>query len=127
MVVLTLFSHCFIETFQCSFHNSKVKFIILNSYEYFKIIESSPQLNLVKLFRIYSSSDSSVSCHPSSASVLSIVKSYHIISESRIQIIFPNIIGSNFCQLQTYLTSQCFVQIALLNHILQNAFFWKCV
>ena len=54
MVLLTLFYR---KVFN-------VLFIILNSYEYFKIIESSTRLNSVDSFKTYCSLDSSVSCHP---------------------------------------------------------------
>ena len=61
MVLLTLFSHCFIEQFQCYFHHSKLNFIIINTYEHFKIIELNTQLNKVESLRTYCCSDSSVS------------------------------------------------------------------
>ena len=60
MVFLTLFSQCFIEKFQCYFHHSKLKFIILNSYEYSELIDLNPQLNTVESSRTHFSSDSSV-------------------------------------------------------------------
>ena len=71
--IYTWFSwHCFL-------HSYKLKFIILNSYEYLKLVELSPQLNSVESFRAHFSSNSSISFHPSLKSSLSIVKSYHII------------------------------------------------
>ena len=39
--------------FQCSFHRSELKFVILNSYEHFRRIEPDPQLNPVKSFRTH--------------------------------------------------------------------------
>ena len=88
-------------------------FVILNSYTHFKRIESSTKLNPVESFITHCSSEYSVSFHPSLASVLSIIKYYHIISKSRIQFIFPNIIGYNVCQLQTSLTPHRLMQISL--------------
>ena len=118
MVFLTLFSHCFHtflqNNFQCSFHNYKLKFIIINSYEHFKFIELNPQLNIVESFITHCSSDSSMSYHPYCTSVMSIVKSYNSISLSRFKSISPTILGSNVCQLQTSLTLHCLVKISLL-------------
>ena len=47
---LDTFFTLFIEHFQCSFHHSKIKFIIINLYEHLKIIEWNPQLNTVESF-----------------------------------------------------------------------------
>ena len=43
------------------FHHYKIKFIILNSYEHFKLIEPNPQLNQADSVRPHCSSDSFVS------------------------------------------------------------------
>ena len=112
--IYTWFSHYLIEHFQCYFPHSKLKLIILNSYEHFKIIESNPQLNLVNSFRNMFSSDSYLYYHLSCTSDTSIFKSYHSISQSRIKLILPNIIGSNFYQLQTSLTLHCLLHIVIL-------------
>ena len=61
MVLLTLFSHYFIEKFQSYFRCSKLKLIILNSYEHFNRIELNSQLNPVESNITHCSLDSSVS------------------------------------------------------------------
>ena len=50
--------------FQCYFHHSKLKFIVINAYEHLKLIDSNHHLNPVKSFRTHCSSYSYVSYHP---------------------------------------------------------------
>ena len=45
------------------FYHYKIEFIILNSYEHFKLVKLNTQLNPVEEFRTKFSSDSSVSYH----------------------------------------------------------------
>ena len=52
--IYTYFSWHFFHTvlfnsFQCSFHSYKLKFIILNSYEHLKFIESNPCINTFRI------------------------------------------------------------------------------
>ena len=74
---LDTFSHYFIEQCQCYFNHSKLKFIIPNLYEHFKVIDLNSQLNSFESFITHYSLDSYVSCHPSLKSVLSVLKYYH--------------------------------------------------
>ena len=60
MFFLTLFYNVLHNSFECSIHDSKIKFIILNSYEHFKPIESNPQFNPVETIITHFYSDSSV-------------------------------------------------------------------
>ena len=53
MVFIDTIFTLFIEQFQYIFHHYNLKFIILNSYEHFKLIEFNPQLNLVESFRTH--------------------------------------------------------------------------
>ena len=55
-------------------------FIVLNSYEHFKLIESNHQLNPFDSFRTHFSLGSSVSYHPSFTSVVSIFKYFRRLS-----------------------------------------------
>ena len=50
------------NSYQFSLHHYKLKFIIINSYDNFKLIEFSPQLNPVESLITHCSSDPSVSC-----------------------------------------------------------------
>ena len=81
----------------------------------FKLIDPITQLNPVESLITHCFSYYSVSCHPSLKSVLSILNSYHSISEYRIKSIFPTTLGYNVLQVQTSLTTQHLVKIALFN------------
>ena len=42
-----------LNIFECSLHHYKLKFIVINSYEHFKLIWFSPQFNSVELLRTH--------------------------------------------------------------------------
>ena len=66
---LNLFIHtwfidtAFYNSFQYSPYHSKLKYVVLNSYENFKLTESTTQINPVESFRTHRSSESSGYCH----------------------------------------------------------------
>ena len=52
----------FYNSFQCYLRRYRIRFVVINSYEHSKLIESSPPLNPFESFITHCSSDSSVSC-----------------------------------------------------------------
>ena len=73
MFFLTLFYTVLYNIFQCFFHRSKLKFIIIKSYEYFKLVQSNPQLNPVELFRTHCYSYYYVSYHLQNTNQLNLI------------------------------------------------------
>ena len=110
---------CFIlekYSFQCSF-------MYQNWYKHFKLIESSPQLNLFKSCRKPCSTESPVSCHPSCTSIISVVNPYHNLFHSIIQTILSNILSCNFFQLQTSFIPFNLVNFTNYHNFSQNVLF----
>ena len=68
------------DIFQCYFHHYKIKFIIVNSYKNFKCIDSNHQLNTVKSFITYFSSDSFVSYQLALIYFLTFLINYYFIT-----------------------------------------------
>ena len=85
-----------------------------------KLIESSPQLNLVESYITTCSKDSHVSCHLYCKSGILVFKHYHNIFHSGIQISLSNILICYVCQLQTSFTPFSLVYFTVFNIFHQN-------